>query len=94
MSNKTEKKEIKVNINQDVANGKYANIMATNFSKEEFILDFGFVQPQTQQANMHSRVILTPQNAELLLNLLAENVNKHKELEKKTSNKNIELSIN
>ena len=37
-----DKNKINVTIPADVLNGRYANLMINNFSKEEFILDFAF----------------------------------------------------
>ena len=44
--------------------------MLGNFSKEEFILDFGMLFPQAGAATIHSRVVLTPRNAKKLLSIL------------------------
>ena len=88
-----EERKIKLNINPEVANGKYSNILASSFNKEEFVLDFGFILPQTEQANIHSRIILNADNAKLLLNALKNNLEKYDTLKKNTDNNINEFKI-
>ncbi|MAQ64325.1 hypothetical protein CL647_03930 [bacterium] len=69
-----DKNKINVTIPADVLNGRYANLMINNFSKEEFILDFALVQPHAAAATVNSRVILSPRNAKKLVELLSKHV--------------------
>ena len=69
-----EKNKINVTIPADILNGRYANLMINNFSKEEFILDFALVQPHAAAATVNSRVILSPRNAKKLVELLSKHV--------------------
>ncbi|MFX0139926.1 MAG: DUF3467 domain-containing protein, partial [Candidatus Hodarchaeota archaeon] len=45
----------------------------------EFILDFVRVLPGAQKAKVYSRIIMTPQNAQLLRNALEDNLKKYEE---------------
>ncbi len=69
-----DKNKINVTIPADILNGRYANLMINNFSKEEFILDFALVQPHASAATVNSRVILSPRNAKKLVGLLSKHV--------------------
>ena len=69
-----QKKNIKVSIEPKVAKGTYSNLMITNFSSEEFVIDFALLQPALDAASINSRVILSPKNAKKLMELLNENI--------------------
>jgi hypothetical protein len=70
-------KKINVSIPPDIVSGNYSNLMINNFSKEEFILDFALVQPQTSTAIVNSRVILSPRNAKKLVSLLSTHIQEY-----------------
>ena len=96
--NKKNEKQIKVDIDQDVANGTYANLSISNFSAEEFIFDYIFLQPHVDKGKILSRIIMSPQNAKRFSEMLNKNIT---EYEKKfgpigKSNKfpGINLSVN
>ncbi len=59
-------------------------MMTVNHRKEEFILDFFFMQPMVQGqtdgvANLRSRVIVTPEHLKRIANALSENIRKYEE---------------
>ena len=62
-----------ISIAPDKAAGTYSNLAIIAHSKSEFILDFASVLPGIQQANVQSRVIMTPENAKRLLGALQDN---------------------
>jgi hypothetical protein len=69
--------------NQTVV-GVYSNLMMISHRKEEFILDFLFVQPQRSPqgqsvANLRSRVITSPEHAKRILRALQENVRRYED---------------
>ena len=71
---KEQQNQIQVQIDAQHATGVYSNLMMITHRKEEFILDFLFVQPQrTPQgqpiANLRSRVITTPEHMKRILKL-------------------------
>ena len=76
--------QIQVQIDAQHATGVYSNHMMITHRKEEFILDFLFVQPQrTPQgqaiANLRSRVITTPEHMKRILKAMEENVSRYEQ---------------
>ena len=67
-------KQIKLTMTPEVAKGSYSNLLISNFSKEEFILDFGLIHPQGLNAAISSRIILSPTNAKKIAGILAQQV--------------------
>ena len=64
--------------------GVYANLMMVSHRKEEFILDFMFVQPQRNPqgqsiANLRSRVITTPEHMKRILKAMEENIGRYEQ---------------
>jgi len=80
-NSKKEEKSISIQlaIDEEVAQGRYINFTLANFNKEEFVLDFVFMQPQTGKANVRSRIIVTPANAKRLAMLLMESVSNYEQ---------------
>lgn len=72
-----EPKEIKIELTPDVAQGKYANLAVIAHSATEFFLDFICMAPNTPQAKVQSRVIMTPENAKQLLFAIQDNIAKY-----------------
>ena len=60
----------------EMAQGTYANLAIISHSSSEFILDFIRVVPGAPKAQVKSRVILTPDNAQRLLFALQDNIKK------------------
>ena len=54
----------------------YANLAAITHSASEILIDFAQVMPQVAEARIKSRIVLTPMNAKLLLNALAEHLSR------------------
>jgi hypothetical protein len=61
--------------------GVYANLMMVSHRKEEFILDFLFVQPQHSApqsvATLRSRVVTTPEHAKRIVRALQDNIQRY-----------------
>ena len=72
--------QINIHLNEEVAQGIYSNLAVINHSSSEFILDFIRVMPGVQNADVKSRVILTPEHAKRFLNALQDNIQKYEEL--------------
>lgn len=72
-----QKKELKIEMPPEVANGHYANLAIIGHSPNEFYLDFIAVNPNMPQARVQSRVIMTPENAKNLLFALRDNLTKY-----------------
>ena len=66
--------EFPMDMDEDTADGTYANSVLVRSSPEEVVLDFARVVPGTMQARLESRVIVPPQNAERLLDALKEHL--------------------
>ena len=74
--------QISIQVDAQNAIGVYSNLMMITHRKEEFILDFLFVQPQrTPQgqaiANLRSRVITTPEHMKRILKAIEENIGRY-----------------
>lgn len=62
--------------------GQYANLALISHRKEEFVVDFLFVDPQSQtakadQALLVSRVILNPGHMKRLYQAIGDNIEKY-----------------
>ncbi len=75
MDKKDNKKvNIQVDISEEIAQGLYTNVVLSNFSKDEFVLDFSFFQPNLQKMKVSSRVIMSPSNIKRLVTMLNQNI--------------------
>lgn len=77
-----EQPQIAVQVDPQRGNGVYSNLMMISHRKEEFILDFLFLQPQKAQqgqtvATLRSRVITSPEHAKRVLRALQENISRY-----------------
>ena len=75
---------ISLQIDAQIGAGVYSNLVMISHRKEEFILDFLFVQPQRAPkgqsiANLRSRVVTSPEHARRILRALQENVRRYEE---------------
>ncbi|MCA9727744.1 MAG: DUF3467 domain-containing protein [Candidatus Eisenbacteria bacterium] len=61
---------VKVQIEVGDVEAIYSNLALLANSPSEFILDFARVEPGKATAKVHSRIIMTPQNAKALLEVL------------------------
>lgn len=68
-----------IELDEEIAEGIYANLVMIAHSPEEFILDFIRMMPGVPQAKVKSRLILTPQHAKRFLSALAENIEKYED---------------
>ncbi len=76
--------QISIQMDPHQSNGVYSNLLMITHRKEEFVLDFLFVQPQRSPqgqsiANLRSRVITSPEHAKRILKALTENVRRYEE---------------
>ena len=76
MSEKAPEIQLQIQLDDDVANGKYANMAMVNHSETEFTLDFVYVQPQQPRAKVISRIITTPKHLKRLLAAMQDNLTK------------------
>ena len=73
-TNENNERELSIELDQEMADGVYANLVVINHSSSEFVLDFVNVMPGMPKGKVRSRVILTPEHAKRLLGALAENI--------------------
>lgn len=66
--------QIRILIDDHVAQGEYVNFANIIHSQSEFVLDLGRVVPGRADVKIYSRVILTPLHAKQLLEALGHNL--------------------
>jgi len=71
------KKQLNIEIDEDIAQGIYSNLAAISHMASEFVIDFIRVLPNLPKAKVKSRIILTPENAKALLLALKDNIAKY-----------------
>ncbi len=76
MSEQDPKKQINIELNEEIAEGIYSNLAMITHSNSEFIIDFIKMMPGIPKAKVKSRIILTPQHAKRLFRALKDNVSK------------------
>lgn len=77
MDEKNAPKEIQIELNEQIAEGVYANLVIIGHSDSEFIFDFARFLPGRPKAKIHSRIIMNPKNAKLFLKAFEENITKY-----------------
>ena len=70
------KGQLDIELNNDVAQGTYANLVVISHSSSEFVADFIRIMPGLPKASVKSRIILTPEHAKRLLYALQDNIRK------------------
>jgi hypothetical protein len=78
-SEENQKESIQVDIDEETSFGKYSNLTLSLFSREEFIIDFAFLQAHIKKAKIRSRIILSPKNAKRLADLLNQQIAEYEE---------------
>ena len=80
MEDPKNKNQLNIELNEEVAQGTYANLAIITHSSSEFVLDFIRVMPGVPKAQVKSRVVLTPEHAKRLLLALEDNIRKYETL--------------
>ncbi len=57
--------------------GRYANYFKVGHNAFEFLLDFGQFYPESEQAQLHTRVITNPIYAKALLEIIRESLDRY-----------------
>lgn len=76
---KEQEVKLEIQVDDDVAQGIYANLAVINHSDAEFTLDFVFVQPQAPRGKVRARIILSPRHAKRLLGALDDNIRRYEQ---------------
>lgn len=76
--------QVSIQSDPETAAGVYSNLMMINHRKEEFILDFLFVQPQQPQdgqvlANLRTRVVTSPEHLKRIARAVQENIRRYED---------------
>jgi hypothetical protein len=71
------KKQINIELSDEVSQGTYSNLAVITHSAAEFILDFVRVMPGVPKAKVKSRIILTPEHAKRLMAALQDNISRY-----------------
>ena len=71
--------QLEIQIDEEIAQGVYANLAVVNHTDTEFVLDFIYVQPQTPRAKVRSRVVTSPKHFKRLLQAWQENLRIYEE---------------
>ena len=77
METETPNKQLQIEVQEDVAEGVYSNLVMIAHSPEEFILDFIRVMPGVSKARVKSRIVVTPSHAKRLLAALQDNIRRY-----------------
>lgn len=71
------RRKIDIELDEEVAQGIYSNLVAISHSHSEFVVDFIRMLPNVPKAKVKSRIILTPEHAKGLLVALKDNIAKY-----------------
>ena len=69
--------QINIELNEEVAQGTYSNLVVITHSASEFVVDFIRIMPGIPKAQVKSRIILTPEHAKRLVAALQDNISKY-----------------
>ncbi len=72
-----DQKEMKIEVNPEIAKGSYSNLAIISHSNSEFIIDFAANLPGMQGPNVTNRIIMTPEHAKRLFLALQDNIRKY-----------------
>lgn len=72
--------QLDIELNEDVAEGIYANIAMIAHSSSEFVIDFISHMPGIPKARVKARIITTPEHAKRLLFALKDNISKYESM--------------
>lgn len=59
--------------------GRYANYFKVGHNPIEFLLDFGQFYPESEKAQLHTRIITSPIYAKALLEILQESIDRYEQ---------------
>jgi hypothetical protein len=59
--------------------GRYANYFKIGHNAFEFLLDFGQFYPETNQAQLHTRIVTTPAYAKALFETLRDSLDQYQQ---------------
>jgi hypothetical protein len=72
-----QQQQMTIELGEKEAEGIYSNLAIISHSPAEFVIDYTRILPGVPKARVHARIVMTPQHAKLLLQALADNINKY-----------------
>lgn len=79
MEENMQQQGLQLELNPEVAQGKYVNLALISHSSSEFVLDFTSILPGIPKPQVVSRVVMAPEHAKRLLMALQENIYKYEQ---------------
>ena len=70
---------LQLQLDDDVAQGLYSNLVLINHTENEFLIDFAFFAPGAPRAKVRARVISSPRHTKRLLKALIKNLERYEE---------------
>jgi hypothetical protein len=77
MADEKQQPQLQIEIDDATARGAYANLALITHSETEFVLDFMFLQPQSEKSRVLSRILTSPVHVKRLLGALQDNIRKY-----------------
>ena len=74
-----ERPKLQLQLDDDVAQGHYSNLVMINHTENEFVLDFAFLQPGNGRAKVRARIVSSPRHTKRLLLALQKNLERYEE---------------
>ena len=71
--------KIQLHVDDQMAQGVYANLVLINHAENEFLLDFAFLPPAGEEARVRARIISSPRHTKRLLQALQKNMERYEE---------------
>lgn len=68
--------QLQIQLDDDVAQGIYANMAMVNHTENEFTLDFIYIQPQQLKGKVRTRIITSAKHAKRVMLALQDNIAK------------------
>ena len=69
--------QLQVQIDDQMAMGRYSNFMLVNHNENEFVIDFAYVSPGPPRARVISRIIVSPKHMKRVVKTLNQNLEKY-----------------
>lgn len=70
-------RKLQIQLEDDVAQGMYCNLVLLNHNETEFVFDFAYVQPQQPKATVKARIQLHPKQAKRLFRVLGQRLEQY-----------------
>jgi hypothetical protein len=71
--------KLQLQLDDDIAQGLYSNLVLINHTENEFVLDFAFFSPGAPRAKVRSRISSSPRHTKRLIRALQQNLDRYEE---------------